>query len=241
VTQELPPEFLDLLQKVTGKRARIVVEHILKHEFITSEDIERLYGYKHPPRAIRDVREQGIPIVSFAYKDAQGKTIAAYRFGDYAAIRAGRLGGRRTFSKAFKSLVIDAADSRCAICQTKYEPRYFQVDHRIPYEVIGDIEGQRNPADHMPLCGSCNRAKSWSCEHCKNWLEVKDPEICKTCYWTNPSVYQHIALRPIRRLDIVWTENEVEVYEHLKQLAEVDDLSLPDYIKLLLKKSTEDE
>lgn len=83
---QLPPEFLKLLQQVEGKRARIVIEHIQVHGYITSEEVETLYGYKHPPRAIRDIREQGIPIETFRIKDTQGKTIAAYRFGDIDAV-----------------------------------------------------------------------------------------------------------------------------------------------------------
>jgi hypothetical protein len=53
--------FLTQLKAVTNKRARIVIDHILEHGFITTEELETQYGYKHPPRAARDVRGQGIP------------------------------------------------------------------------------------------------------------------------------------------------------------------------------------
>jgi hypothetical protein len=75
----LPDEFLALLRSIKGKRARVVVDHILEHGLITTEDLETLYGYKHPPRAIRDVRDQGVPIETFTVKNSQGRTIAAYR------------------------------------------------------------------------------------------------------------------------------------------------------------------
>ena len=58
----LPKEFLDLLEKVTAKRAKTVINHILQYGQITTEDLKEVYGYSHPPRAIRDVREQGIPL-----------------------------------------------------------------------------------------------------------------------------------------------------------------------------------
>ena len=60
-----PPEFLELLKSVQAKRPRTVIEHILENGQITTEELKDIYGYNHPPRAIRDVREQGIPIETF--------------------------------------------------------------------------------------------------------------------------------------------------------------------------------
>lgn len=51
-----------LLESIRNKRTRIVIEHILEHGHITTEELERDYGYNHPPRAARDVREAGIPL-----------------------------------------------------------------------------------------------------------------------------------------------------------------------------------
>ena len=52
-----PKEFLEYVQSITNKRAKVVIDHILAHGFITTEDLEKTYGYNHPPRAARDVRE----------------------------------------------------------------------------------------------------------------------------------------------------------------------------------------
>lgn len=60
-----PKEFLDLLNSVTAKRPRTVIQHILESGFITSEELKNKYGYNHPPRAARDVREYGIPLVTY--------------------------------------------------------------------------------------------------------------------------------------------------------------------------------
>lgn len=229
---ELPPELLALLAAVQGKRARIVIDHILQHGFVTTEELETVYGYKHPPRAIRDVREQGVPIETFAVKNTQGRSIAAYRFANLNQIQAGRIGGRKSFSKAFKQQLIEQHGSQCAICSTPYEERYLQIDHRVPYEIAGDTT-ERNPNDYMLICGSCNRAKSWSCERCDNFQSIKDPTLCTRCYWALPLDYDHIALRTIRRLDITWHEEEVDQYEQLKMLAE--NQNLPDFVKKILK------
>ena len=76
-----------LLEKISNKRARIVIEHILENGFITTEQLEKQYGYNHPPRAARDVRESGIPLETFRVKDSAGRIIAAYRFGDLNQVR----------------------------------------------------------------------------------------------------------------------------------------------------------
>ena len=228
-------EIKRLLRQITNKRARIVIEHILANGFITTEELEKKYGYNHPPRAARDVRESGIPLETFRVKDSTGRTIAAYRFGDTTQVRSGRLQGRQTFPKQFKDLLYEKQNGRCAICAGKFEPRYLQVDHRVPYEAAGDTNDELNPEHFMLVCGSCNRAKPWSCEHCENWINEKSPNVCLKCYWANPKNYVHIALREIRRTDIVWEQNEVQVYEKLKQKAEQNQVPIPEFVKKAMK------
>lgn len=240
--QELPKDFIRQLKKVDKKRPKTVIEHILKYGFITTEDLRTKYGYNHPPRAARDVREEGIPLETFRVRDSEGRSIGAYRFADPERARFDKLAGRKTFSKSFKEEIINSLGCKCTICLEPYEDRYLQVDHRIPYEVFGDVEDDnRQVADYMLLCGSCNRAKSWSCEHCINWLESRDPEICKVCYWAAPEVYNHIALQEIRRLDVVWTGEEIKVYEALKQRAERLQVDMPSYVKTALKRHIEND
>ena len=229
-------EFTELVSSITNKRANIVINHILKSGFITTEDLEN-YGYKHAPRAARDVREDGIPLVTYNVKSSDGKSIAAYKFGDLTQLQANRSAGRVQFPKDFKALLYKLCDGRCSICNTKYEERYLQIDHRVPYEVGGDAGKDREIRDFMLLCSSCNRAKSWSCEHCDNWLNIKRPEVCMACYWGSPDNYNHIALHKMRRIDINWNEDEeVLFYDNLKHLSEVEGIALTDYIKKALTK-----
>jgi len=237
---KLPKDFLARLKAVKAKRPKTVIQHILKHGYITTEELKRIYGYDHPPRAARDVREQGIPLETFRVKSAEGRTIAAYRFADPSKIERDQIGGRKAFSKEFKAVLVGKSDGRCQICLEPYEERYLQIDHRVPYAVAGDIVvGERKPDDYMLLCGSCNRAKSWSCEHCVNWLETKKPELCQTCYWASPESYRHIALRPIRRLDLVWLEQEVTAYERLQERAQKMRKTMPGYVKSVLRRHIE--
>jgi hypothetical protein len=232
----LPKEFLTLLASVTAKRPKTVIDHILKHGQITTEELQNLYGYEHPPRAARDVREQGIPLETFKATNAQGRKIAAYRFADPSQVRGGVLAGRKVIPKEFKQKIAELHGERCAICLTNMELRYLQVDHRIPFEVGGEGEGERSIDDYMLICGSCNRAKSWSCEHCPNWIKDYKPDICKTCYWASPEEYNHISTLELRRLDVTWDHTEVSVYDDLSQSAKEANMVVGDYVKMLIKK-----
>jgi hypothetical protein len=235
VPQDLPEWFIEKARAVTAKRAKTVIDHILKHGYITTEELKNLYGYNHPPRAARDVREQGIPRDTFRITGNDGRSLGAYRFADPSKIRAGTLAGRKVFSKEFKEALVVGCGCKCGVCLTQYEARYLQVDHRVPYEVGGEGGGETASGEFQLICGSCNRAKSWSCEHCTNWTERLDPNVCKTCYWASPESYKHIAMRPIRRLELVWTDNEVADFDKLSKAAQKRGLSVPDFINVILR------
>ena len=50
--KDYPPEFLKLLKSVEAKRPKTVIDHILKHGQITTEELKDTYGYNHPPRYV---------------------------------------------------------------------------------------------------------------------------------------------------------------------------------------------
>ena len=179
---DYPDEFLSLLQSVKAKRPRTVIQHILKYGFITSEQLRDTYGYNHPPRAIRDVREYGIPIVTYRVTGTDGKSIAAYKFGDPAEIKINlsKSTGRTVLSKALKHALIEKYGSKCFIYLETLDESVLQVDHRIPYEIGGEND-ENNIDYYMLLSPSANRAKSWTCEHCENWKR-KDPCYCLHCF-----------------------------------------------------------
>ncbi len=89
-------------------------------------------------------------------------------------------------------------------------------------------------SEYMLLCASANRAKSWSCENCTNWKD-KDVTTCQSCYWAYPESYTHIAMRDVRRLDILWSCEEVAEYDVLmKEVAKVQE-EAPEYVKNVLR------
>jgi len=233
----LDKEFVARCKKVTAKRPRTVIEHILKHGFVTTQELKDIYGYNHPPRAVRDVREQGIPLETFKVDGTDGRKIGAYRFGDPSQARFSKLKGRTAFSHELKKNLLEKDGCRCAIYLEEFPERELQIDHRIPYEVAGDRpEEQENADDYMLLSGSANRAKSWSCEHCLNWRELRESEICRNCYWAFPDDYDHVAMRAIRRMDILWDEEEVSDYVKLKNRAEALQRNMPAFVKEIIRK-----
>lgn len=229
-------KILQLLQTVKAKRAKTVIDRIIENGYITTEELGDNYGYKHPPRAARDVREQGIPLETFTVKDTDGRSIGAYRFGKWEDFRSEKLQGRRAFAKHFKKELVEKYGEQCLVCSAVLEERYLQIDHRIPYEVAGDDSSStRNLEHYMLLCSSCNRAKSWSCEHCENWSTKYDTSICRNCYWASPLDYEHIALCDIRRLALVWQGKEVSEYDKAKKIADEIKQDVPDFVKQLIQ------
>jgi hypothetical protein len=229
-------EFLELCRSVTAKRPRTVIDHILKHGHISTEELKNTYGYNHPPRAARDVKEHGIPLERFTVVGSDGRKIAAYRFADPEKIRFRRFSGRTGLSKQIKEKLIEKYGCKCFIYLEEMDKRELQIDHRVPYEVAGDTS-VLNPEDFMLLCGSANRAKSWSCEHCENWKDLKKKEICLSCYSAFPENYTHVAMRQVRRVDLIWQGTEIEQYERLKEDAVAYGKQIPEFVKEIIERA----
>ena len=219
---DYPKDFLDLLKSVSAKRPRTVIDHILKHGFITSEELKDQYGYNHPPRAVRDVREYGIPIVTYRVTGSDGRKIAAYKFGNPADVRKAqsKSAGRTALSKALKQALVEKFGARCFIYLESMDESMLQVDHRIPYEIGGE-DDEQNIDHYMLLSPSANRAKSWTCEHCENW-DRKNKDFCLKCFWASPENYDHIAGKYEKVISLVFSGDEIEDYNKLIQLSGED-------------------
>lgn len=231
----LPDDFLRRCRAVKAKRPRTVIAHILRHGSITTEQLKEAYGYSHPPRAARDVREHGIPLETFRVVGRDGRRIAAYRFGDPASVRGRKFSGRTALTARLKEEPIQIHGAKCALYLEPFPLAELQIDHRVPYEIAGEPDpGTFRPEEFLLLCRSANRAKSWSCEHCENWVRIKDPTICGQCYWAHPEHYAHVAMRDERRLDLVWSGAEASHYDRLKASAAQRRLALPAFVKQIL-------
>ncbi len=218
-----------------GKRPRLVLKHILEHGSVTTEQLRELYDYTDPRRAKQDLQEQGVAILSQRVSGKNGRKIACYSI-DYSGEINVHKHGRLRFPKRFKDDLVALRGEMCSFCLLKLESRSLQIDHAIPYEIGGEPK-EMLAQEFMLVCRSCNRAKSWSCENCFNFLSKKDSKICMSCYWAVPSGYTHIAGRQIRRLDLTFAGDEVKTHDALKQIADSYGTPLPDYVKRLLERA----
>jgi len=223
VSARYSKRFLAALNAVTAKRPRTVIQHILEHGYITSQELKDVYGYNHPPRAVRDVREQGIPLVTYRTEGTDGRKIAAYRFGDPHDVgnTISKSAGRTVLSKALKQALIDKYGARCFIYYETMEEHLLQVDHRVPYEIAGESD-EKDIEQYMLLCPSANRAKSWTCEHCVNWTK-KEPAFCVKCYWAHPEDYAHVAGKQQKAICVVFTGDEIQDYNRLIEIAGITE------------------
>lgn len=232
-SSDISPALRAYIESIEAKRPKTVLTHILKYGSITTKELDELYGYKHAPRAARDVEELGIRVMRTRIT-IDGRRMTSYTL-DPDQIVTGERRGRRAFPKSLKNTLLERDGEQCQLCRGTFPGNTLQIDHRVPYEVSGDNEGELQPENFMLLCGSCNRAKSWACEHCENWKAIKDAVICKTCMFASPDRYDHIAMNRRRQLTLNWKEDEVQDYDKLNRQASQEGQQLEEYVKRILK------
>lgn len=222
-----------------SRRGEKVLHFMLQNKAISTPDIEKM-GYEHAPRAIRDVREAGVPLVTkMVSKD--GRKYAVYTFGNASDIKENMLQGRVTFPKSFKQKLLKIQGNRCAICNQKFAPEYLQIDHRVPYEYNGDSK-TLDTKDYMLLCAECNRIKDRATETgcAKTCFKTHNIDIIRSCYWASPEDYTHICMKPIRRLNMTWLDkDDVDNFDKMKKKAQEAGLSPQKYIKELILKDVQ--
>lgn len=223
-----------------NKRAIAVLKVLLVKGTISTEEIQKI-GYDHPPRAIGDVRDAGIPIVTGGGTSKGGKRMAVYSFGDPSMIQSGRVGGRSALPKAFKKKLIARYGSVDCITGARLDERVLQIDHRIPYRIAGDVGLSGHDVEsYMLLDASSQRAKSWSCESCPNMTGKLDEVVCKTCFWAFPEDYEHIAMQQIRRSDVIWQNGDVPVHDRLKAEAKRRHTTVAEILRTLARQRDKD-
>jgi hypothetical protein len=227
----------DYLKTGGNKRAIAAVKLMLEKGFVTTDDLNDL-GYNHPPRAVGDVRDAGIPVITGSTtSERSGRRMAVYRLGSASDIVGGRIGGRSALPKVFKEALIAKYGSRDCITGAELPATVLQIDHRVPFRVAGDAGlKDHDVAAYMLLDASSQRAKSWSCEACRNFRELLKPSICSTCYWASPEAFDHIAMQQIRRTDITWQGDDVQVHDRLRDKAKSAGITVANLLKQVARR-----
>lgn len=225
---KLPADFVERIKSVKNKRARLVLDRIAQNGSVTTEELREI-GYDHPPRARMDARDLGFPVRTARVKSSTGKSIAAYSFDLTKKLEPSKA-GRTALAKRQRQDIIERAGNKCQLCGATHD---LQIDHRVPYEVAGESL-RFGPDAYMVLCGSCNRRKSWTCEHCANFATTRQVKICQSCYWANPDTHTHVAMKEMRRAEVVWTGDEVRLFDALAAKCKRKGLTIPESLKRLL-------
>ena len=207
-----------------SRRAETALDILLERGTVTTAELNEL-GYDHPPRAIGDLKDAGVTIVR-TMVTVEGRRMAQYTLVDTTG---GSERVRRQLPKRFREQVFSEHAYRCAVCGGQFTSRELQLDHRIPFRIAGDPD-ELAVEDFMPLCGSDNRGKSWTCEGCVNWTR-KDPDMCITCYWANPRSYRHIAGVEERRVIMAIRGEDVAIADRIGELAASEGATSGEWIQ----------
>lgn len=234
------PAIRELAEKVINgggsKRAANVLRVMLDKGSISTDEINQL-GYNHPPRAIGDVRDCGVPVITGKGVSRSGQQMAVYSLGLATDIQEGRVGGRSALPKKFKAALIERYGAIDCITGARLDERVLQIDHRVPYRIDGDTGLSDHDVEaYMLLDASSQRAKSWSCENCPNMAPAaRKSAVCRRCFWAFPEDYDHIATVQLRRTDVAWQGDDVAVHDRLRQVARREGLTVAELLRQLAR------
>lgn len=220
------------------KRAKALAELLIEKGKVSTKEIREMLNEEHPPSAARDLKDLGIPI-KMTWGSSNGRRYGIYEFDNPDLLENNILRGRQYFPKSLKSNLIKRDGERCNISNINFKSQYLQIDHRIPYRLAGENGLPKDhPEDFQLLSAASQKQKSKICEgECQNFKSVKNPEICKDCYWAYPEDYNHIATQQIRVLNVGFLDKDVELFERIKSASLQSGLSMDQLIIDLIKQN----
>ncbi len=232
-------DYEELLETL-GKRPRTMLELLMKKGEVSTYELGEL-GYDQAPRVAQDLKERGVRLrVKNGRHPITGSRMAIYSLADDGEETPGSFTGRVAIPKAFREEILVHFKSRCNVCNTEYNGRSLQVDHRVPF-LVGGESNEFDVRNFQALCNSHQRAKSWECEHCEN-RERRDVTICSTCYWAIPDgPFTHVAMREERRLDLTFVASEIKEYKNLEKAAKGLGRPISDVAKAAIKKGASEK
>lgn len=233
-------KYEELLKKL-GKRPATVLQKILENGSVSTYELGEL-GYDQPPRAAQDLKESGVVLkTSFGKHPITNSRMAIYSLGAEKPLDKGSAKGRNAIPKKFRQEILENFSNKCNICNAEFPPNLLQIDHRIPFIIAGEVTEFESDL-FQPLCGSHQRLKSWSCEHCEN-REHLSIENCQSCYWAYPDIdYNHIAMVPEKRIDITWSGDEqIDLYNKFKKFADSKNMSNLECLNFLINSNDQNK
>ena len=140
-----------------SKRAKVLKELMKDGKWYSADDIREITGYKHPNRAITDLRQFGY-IVEQRYVIRDGKRVAEWKLLSVTPVKEAK--HRFTLSKSDARKIFQRDNYTCVLCKEKYDEKFLRVDHKIPISRVGnhlDIKKDKNWMDKFQtMCIVCN-------------------------------------------------------------------------------------
>ena len=62
-----------------------------------------------------------------------------------------------------------------------------------------------------------------------------EESLCRTCYWSTPEDYTHLAGAALRRLELTFSGDEVALHDSLKKQASDEGSRLDELVKRLIR------
>jgi hypothetical protein len=69
---------------------------------------------------------------------------------------------------------------------------------------------------------------------------VKDLKTCKTCFWAFPESYKHVATKQIRRTDVAWEGQDVQVHDRLKKEADRKKTTVAEVLRTMARQKAKE-
>lgn len=218
-----------------SKRGKVLLNSILRNGSVTTEELEAA-GYRDAASAARDVRDAGIPLITGEARSSTGGRTGRYSLGSAGDIVEGRFNGRTIIPKTVRAKVLAHYGQVDWLTGAAMPATALTVDHRVPFRVLGDPEiPDWRLEELMPLDRSSQRSKSWACEACENY-KLRQPETCRKCFWAFPENYEHIAMEPLRRTDVMWRGSDVALHDRMKARAEAEGITMSELLLRLSRK-----
>lgn len=221
---ETVQEYVDSIYDHLYLRGKKAVDALNEKGEVTKFDlIDKGVAASQTARAIRDLKDHGIPIVTKGRinTNRSKNPMVLYCYGKVADINSSWGIGRDNRNYRIKDELMEKYGNHCAFCGRRFNPSELQVDHRLPLKYFGDHSySEDSLEDYLLVCARCNRLKNTAVDQCaKTCYKTGDWEVIKSCYWYNPFNYSHICMRPIRRQVLDFEGNEVNLYNDLMQIA----------------------
>ena len=222
-------------------RAKVAADLLIRKRVVNKFDFEKTsVPVSQVPRAIRDLKGHGIPIISLERINVpQSKSkVSQYALGDAKDIEANQKYGRQYNPSGMKRRLARLHGSVCVFCGKHLEPKERELDHKLPIEIFGELSPAErlNPDNYQLVCRNCNRLKREATSHGAFDDKQDGIDAVKSNYWYDPTQYRKNKDDGLYNQSIVvWKNNaDVQTYSQIKRYSKENNQDFQDTLKSIV-------